>query len=231
MFGEVMIPPYIQRLLVGKNSDEVKKGVLGSALLSIPFFAISGTIGLLALILKPDLNPNLALPYVIKEILPFGLRGLVVAGMISIVMSSADSFLHSATISFVHDFTESILNKELSADKNIKFTRFVNIFVGLIAVIFAVSLPSILDILLYAYNFWAPIILIPLVSAMLGFHTRSSVFFLSGVAGFLTVFIWGFLPEAVQIIDGLVPGIMVNATVFFSGAYLLKDREQKTLDV
>ena len=70
---------------------------------SIPFFAITGMIGLVALVMNPGLNPNLSLPYVIQQTLPEGIRGLVVAGMISVVMSSADSCLNSASVAFTND--------------------------------------------------------------------------------------------------------------------------------
>jgi len=44
----------------------------------------------------------------------------------------------------------------------------VTLAVGSMAVIFALSIESILDILIYYYNFWAPIILVPLVMGIIG---------------------------------------------------------------
>lgn len=226
MLGEAMIPPYLQRLLVGRSSKDVERGVMGSALLSIPFFVVSGAIGLLALILEPSLNANLALPYVIMEVLPVGLRGLVVAGIISIVMSSADSFLHCATISFVHDCIQPVYKKEISKEKTLLLTRSINLVVGFMAIFFALRLESILDILLYAYGFWAPVILVPLVSAILGFKAQPFLFLLAGAGGFLAVLLWSVLPDSFQIIEGLVPGVFINALIFFGGSYLFKEKDK-----
>lgn len=228
MLGEAMIPPYLQRLLIGRSSKDVQRGVMASALLSIPFFVVSGTIGLLALVLEPGLNANLALPYVIMQVLPIGLRGLVIAAMVSIVMSSADSFLHSATISFVHDCIYPLRKRDFSKRAAIILTRFINVGVGLMAVFFALRLESILDILLYAYGFWAPVILIPLVSAILGYKAEPSIFLASGIGGFLTVLGWNLLPEAFQIIEGLVPGVFVNGLIFFGGTLAFKKRERRS---
>lgn len=220
MLGEALIPPYLQRLLIGRSPRDVQRGVMGSAILSFPFFAISGSIGLLALLIEPGLNPNLALPFVIQQVLPVGLRGLVVAGMISIVMSSADSFLHSATISFVHDVVKPLFKNTFTKKGTLTLTRGVNVLVGSLAVFFALRLESIIDILLHAYGFWAPVILIPLVSAIMGFRTRPMFFLLSGVGGFLTVLLWNFLPENLHVVDGLIPGVFVNALIFFLGSFL-----------
>jgi SSS family solute:Na+ symporter len=73
LLGETLVPPYVQRLLIGKNARHTSRGTLWSGLFSIPFFAFTGSLGLIALALNPDLNPNLALPFVIQEVLPAGL--------------------------------------------------------------------------------------------------------------------------------------------------------------
>lgn len=229
MLGEAMIPPYLQRLLIGRSSKDVERGVMGSALLSVPFFVVSGGIGLLAFLLEPTLNANLALPFVIQQVLPIGLRGLVVAGIISIVMSSADSFLHSATISFVHDCIAPLYRKEISTEKTLILSRIINVVVGAMAIFFALRLESILDILLYAYGFWAPVILIPIISAILGFKTEPILFLLAGIGGFLTVLVWNSLPSSFQIIDGLIPGVFINGLVFFGGARMMKSTKKEAI--
>ena len=58
MLGETLVPPYLQRLLIGKSSKDVIRGSLLSGLFSIPFFAITGLIGLVALAMQPSLDAN-----------------------------------------------------------------------------------------------------------------------------------------------------------------------------
>ncbi|MGY8796898.1 MAG: sodium:solute symporter family protein, partial [Woeseiales bacterium] len=108
MFGETLVPPYVQRLLVGKSAKQAARGTLFSGLFSIPFFAITGLIGLVALAIDPTLDSNLAMPSVVVTVMPPVLKGLVIAAMISIVMSSADSFLNSASIAFVNDVVQPL---------------------------------------------------------------------------------------------------------------------------
>ena len=112
VFGETLVPPYVQRLFLSKKSSHTVKGTLFSGIFSFPFFAVTGFIGIVALAIKPDLDPNSAMPFVISTVLPVGLKGLVIAGVISIVMSSADSFLNSASVAITHDVVEPLRNKK-----------------------------------------------------------------------------------------------------------------------
>ena len=108
MFGETLVPPYVQRLCIGKSAKSAARGTLYSGLFSIPFFAITGLIGLVALAIDPALDSNLAMPHVVVTVMPPVLKGLVIAAVISIVMSSADSFLNSASIAFINDVLQPL---------------------------------------------------------------------------------------------------------------------------
>ena len=63
MFGETLVPPYVQRLCIGKSAEVAARGTLYSGLFSIPFFAVTGLIGLVALAMDPTLEfwPGVAL--------------------------------------------------------------------------------------------------------------------------------------------------------------------------
>ena len=226
LLGETLVPPYVQRLFLAKDKSHTRKGTLWSGIFSIPFFAITGLIGLVALTLNPGLDPNLALPYVIKEVLPIGICGIVVAGIISIVMSSADSFLNAASVSFIHDIVTPLRKSRLAVKTEMLWVRIINILVGGISVIFAIKIKSILDILIYAYNFWSPIILIPLVSAILGLKVKFSHFIAGAIAGVTGVVIWNMIMKNPFGVDGLIIGIASNAIVFY-GLLIIDNKKEK----
>ncbi|HRE31818.1 MAG TPA: sodium:solute symporter family protein, partial [Candidatus Berkiella sp.] len=182
-FGETLVPPYVQRLLIGRNFKETAKGTLWSGLLSIPFFLLVGVVGLTALTLSPQLDPNLALPYVINQVMPIGLKGLAIAGMMAVVMSSADSFLNAAAISITHDVLKPMSRDDLTPKVELFWSRMVTVIVGALGAIFALSTKSALDILLVAYNFWTPFILVPLVAGIFGFRASSTAFWWGCVTG------------------------------------------------
>ena len=224
VLGETLVPPYVQRLLIGKDAKHVARGTMMSGIFSIPFFIIAGCIGLVALAIAPDLDPNKSLPYVVNTVLPVGLKGLVIAGVISIVMSSADSFLNSAAIAFTHDVVKPLRRVTFSEKQELLLSKIATFFVGVTSVIFAIKIKSILGILLYTYNFWSPIVLVPLVAVFLGMKASQRDFVAGAIAGITGVLTWNMLLKGPGGIDGLIVGIVCNFVVFS----LMRMQSQKT---
>jgi len=214
MLGETLVPPYVVRLFLSRHTRATSRGTLWSGLFSIPFFAIAGGIGLVALALNPSLNPNLALPYVVQTVLPIGLRGLVVAGIIAVVMSSADSFLNSASVAFINDIVNPLLKRPLQPKRGLLGARLATLVTGSISVVFAIRIKSLLDILIYAYNFWSPIILVPLVATLLGVRADTRAFCAGAAAGLGGVFFWNRILGTPGGFDGLLVGVFANLLVF-----------------
>jgi len=214
VLGETLVPPYVQRLFIGKDATHTARGTMLSGVFSIPFFAITGAIGLVALALDPKLDPNLAMPYVIRTVLPAGVRGIVIAGVISIVMSSADSFLNGAATSCINDLAKPLRKNPLSERQELLLAKLTNCFVGVLAVIFAIKIRSVLDILIYAYNFWAPVILVPLAAVLLGVRVTKVGFVAGVVAGIAAVLIWNSLLRSPGGVNGLVIGVSCNLIAF-----------------
>lgn len=102
-FGEALVPPYTQRLLIGKNPQAVARGTVAAGLFSVPFFCVTGFIGLTARALAVTTTAADAMPQLILSVLPLGVRGLVMAAMVSIMLSAADGFLNGAAVSLVQD--------------------------------------------------------------------------------------------------------------------------------
>jgi len=214
LLGETLVPPYVQRLFIGKDATHTARGTMISGIFSIPFFAVTGAIGLVALALDPKLDPNLAMPYVIRTVLPAGVRGIVIAGVISIVMSSADSFLNGAATGCINDLVKPLRRQPLSRGQELFLAKLTNCFVGVLAVIFAVKIHSVLDILIYAYNFWAPVILVPLAAVFLGVRVTKAGFVAGAVAGAAGVLIWNGLLRSPVGVNGLVIGVLCNLIAF-----------------
>lgn len=222
-FGETLVPPYVQRLLIGKNFKETARGTFWSGILSIPFFLLVGIIGLTALTLSPGLDPNLALPYVINTVMPVGLKGLAIAGMMAVVMSSADSFLNAAAISITHDVLKPIKKSHFTPKIELFWSRIVTVIVGTMGAIFALTTKSALDILLVAYNFWTPFILVPLVAGILGVRASANAFWLGCIAGIGSTCLW-LVQMGESSFNGAVVGIAVNLVVF-TAVHLFEQRQ------
>jgi len=214
-FGETLVPPYVQRLLIGRNFKETARGTFWSGMLSIPFFLLVGFIGLTALTLNPSLDPNLALPYVITHVMPVGLKGLAIAGMMAVVMSSADSFLNAAAISITHDVMKPLAKEGFTSKVELHWSRIITVVVGAMGALFALSTKSALDILLVAYNFWTPFILVPLVAGILGVRASAQAFWWGCFAGISATCYW-LIQMGETTFNGALIGIIVNLVVFVS---------------
>tara|TARA_A100001015_G_scaffold313533_1_gene420973 strand:+ start:19 stop:1398 length:1380 start_codon:yes stop_codon:yes gene_type:complete len=221
ILGETLVPPYVQRLLMSKHGQVTRRGTLASGLFSIPFFLIAGGIGLLAYALNPSIDPNLSLPYVVKVTAPLFVRGIIVASLIAIIMSSASGFLNSASIVFVND----ILKPMRVSTKSINLLRcaqLTTIVVGIGAVMFALLIHNVLDILLVSYNFWAPVMLVPLIAAIFQCNVNAYDFIVGAVSGVIAMALWAYLLNRPFGISPLVIGVMFNAAAFFMTGVLYK---------
>ena len=228
LLGETLVPPYVRRLFISRDIANIERGTFWSGIFSIPFFAISGGIGLVALTMNDGLNPNLSLPYVIQTALPVGIRGIMIAGVLAILMSSADSFLNSASISFINDIVNPLRHETLGDRAGLIWARLATLLTGACAISFALTIPSILDILFYAYNFWAPIILVPLTAALLGQKAPKPAFVAGAASGILGVIVWNRLLEAPGGFDGLLVGVFSNAIAFIAVCRFSISKKAKT---
>jgi SSS family solute:Na+ symporter len=214
MLGETLVPPYTQRLLIGRDAQATARGSFYAGLFSIPFFAITGALGLVALALRPELDSNQALPFVVNELLPVGIRGFVIAGVISIVMSSADSFLNAASVALVTDVINPFRRQDLSDQTGLRVMKITTLVVGVGAVGFALRIENVLDILLFAYNFWAPVVLVPLLAVLLGVKATTRTFLAGASGGVIGLSIWHWLLKDPAGVDALVVGVFANLLVF-----------------
>lgn len=215
-FGETLVPPYVQRLLIGKTIKHTIRGNMASGLISIPFFLMIGLIGVIALVMNSNLNPNLALPYVVLETMPIGLKGVAIAGMMAIILSSADSFLNAASVSITHDVLASILPR-LTEVQKLLISKYSTYFVALSGLLFTLSLESAIDILLEAYMFWTPIIIVPFVAGVMGIQRPKKAFFYGAFAGVALVsLIRIFSISHSAYFEVSVWGIIANFIVFFA---------------
>ncbi len=223
MIGESLAPPYIQRLLAGKSGQTTAKGMLYSALTSVPFFIVTGMVGLLALALDPTINPNESMPFILKVVLPVGLTGLAIAAVLSIVMSSADSFLNSAVVCLIRDVAEPLWGRKLTKNERdeLLLARVLTLIIGVSSVVIALKIRNVLDILLFSYQFYAPVVVVPLVMTMLGYTISRASFLLGAICGSATVLVFLVLGgETFVAVDTTVIGTLAGAIGFFGNHWI-----------
>ena len=166
-FGEALAPPYTQRAFSAPDAANAKKGFMAAGFFSFFFLFVTASLGLVGLVLFPDTPPDQVLPTVVSNILPVGITGLVVAALLAVIMSSGSAFLNSTAVVFVKDIFVPFVKPDASNSLVLWIERGVTAIVGIGAVIFALTAPSIIDAILLSYLLWAPTIIIPLIAAVL----------------------------------------------------------------
>ncbi len=215
-FAETLVPPYTQRLLIGKTVKDTVRGNMASGIFAFPFFLMIGCIGLMAAVINPNLSPRLALPYMVLEVMPIGLKGLAIAGMMAIVLSAADSFINAASVALTNDMFSSVLKRFGEAQKLV-ISKYSTYLVACTALLFTISLEGALDVLMEAYMFWTPIIIVPFVAGVMGIQRPKKAFFYSAASGVLTVTVIRLLSlKHSAYFEVSIWGIIANFIVFFA---------------
>lgn len=220
-FGEMLAPPYMQRLLIGKNLKATAQGTVASGIFSIPFFIITCLIGLTAYAMGVTKEPASAMPALMLEVLPIGLRGLVMAAMVSIIMSASDSFLNGAAVSLVCDVIRP-LYPSLSDRNELRWLQWSNAMIGAAALTVAFAVPNVFAILVLSYSFWSPLILVPLAAALLGVRSDGRTFRYALMAGLISTLVWNYAWGKPWGIDGAAVGMLANIWVFTWGTLRLR---------
>ena len=214
--GEALVPPYTQRLLIGKDLRAASRGTVAAGLFSVPFFLITGLIGLTARALAVTDNAADAMPRLILTVLPVGVRGLVMAAMVSILLSAADGFLNGAAVSLVQDVIVPLC-PTLSDKRRLFLLRVVNFLTGGAAVAAALLLPDVFGILTAAYACWAPLMVVPLAAALLGVRADGRTCFAAVCAGGATAVLWRAIGSPLAV-TGATVGTLANFLTFSLGA-------------
>jgi len=141
-----------QRLLTTATDKEAKKSLMINGVFRFPLVLTYSAVGLLLipfLYANPEFanklngqQPDFLVPYFLIEYMPAGILGLIVAGFFAASMSSIDSALNSLSAASFKDFLVKIYPKlEKISDKvQLQFSRYLTIFWGIVATVFALQM-------------------------------------------------------------------------------------------
>lgn len=221
----------MQRVLMSKDSAQISKSFKYTALITVMFYIVIAIISLCALISNPDLNPNNVIYTVIKDYMPSGVRGLGIVGCLAVLMSTADSYLNVSAVAIINDVINPIRKERKLSDKaQMMIVKITTITMGILAIFFATSSESIMQLVINTWIIWSPIVVVPLLAAVLGIESNAKIFMISAFSGLLTVVIWIlFGIEGKTGINGVVPAKFVNLIVFSCLTYYYRKFNPQSL--
>ncbi len=161
---------FYQRLFAAKNEITAKTASLigGIFLIIISIFPV--IMGMGAKAFFPELSDaSLAIPKIVQQILPIGVGAVVLAALLAAIMSSADSLLTAGTSHFIKDIWLEIIHphKKFDEKKLLGLSRISTVALGVIALITALSIPMIIDVLIYSYTMYTAGVFIPVIGGIL----------------------------------------------------------------
>ncbi|MFW6067429.1 MAG: sodium:solute symporter family protein [Myxococcota bacterium] len=155
-----------QRIYATRDVKSAKRAWYLAGLLEWPLMAFAGAVlGMIARALFPDVESEMGLPTLIKNVLPIGVTGAVLAVYLAAIMSTADSCLlasvgHLVTDLFWRD------RSSVPARVVLRWSRALTVLVGAGSITVALVLPKVLDAILLAYSFMVSGLLVPMLAAL-----------------------------------------------------------------
>ena len=220
-----------QRIYACKDEKTAKKAWLIAGLFEWPVMAFLGTLlglfgrvaleqGLLAGMgysTVADIDSEIALPVFLRHILPIGLMGLVMSAYFSAIMSTADSCLMAASGNLMTDIIRPFHNR---LGDSIRASQLFTLIIGILAIIIALQMQQVLEIMLYSYAFMVSGIFVPVLMLLINKKHSALAAILSMISGgavTLMLILFGInLPYG---LDAIVFGILTSLLVFRITAY------------
>ena len=138
--GLVLSPAYwigsqaiLQRSLGAKSQWDASASMMFAAFAKtlVPLLIVFP--GILALVMKADIDyPDMALPWIIKNVLPAGISGLMFVAIIAALQSTIDSGINSTSLMITRDIRHVLLNDD-STENDLKIGRYLTLLILVIA--------------------------------------------------------------------------------------------------
>ena len=153
------------------------------------------------------------MPLLLKKVLPVGFMGLMLSAYFSAIMSTADSCLLAASGNFV---TDILGFKDLSPN-TIKVSQITTFLVGGLAILIAVSMQSVLELMLLSYSFMVSGLLVPVLGILLSKKRKPNAALVSMLLGGSSTLLLTILNQPLPYdLDPILMGISLSSISYLS---------------
>ena len=228
-----------QRMFACRDERTARRAWYLAGLLEWPLMALLGvSLGVLARVAAEQgllasmgvasaagADPEAALPMMLGALLPVGVMGVVMSAYFSAILSTADSCLMAASGNVVTDVIGHFRPLEERPKTFLRASQGTTLALGVLALVLASLMTSVLDLMLYSYAFMVSGLLVPLLAAIFG-DSRSGAAALAAmlVGGAVTIGL-GLAFEALPLgLDANVFGIAASALSFAAVAGMERRR-------
>jgi SSS family solute:Na+ symporter len=214
-------PGFHQRCYSAKTGKVAKQGIIISIFFWALFDFLTTTTGLYARAALPGMEqPVLSFPLLAEKILAPGIKGLFYAGLFATIMSTFNSFLFLSATTISRDFLFRLDGKK-DENKLKLFTIYGLIISGIISIILALSIPSVIEIWYTIGSVCIPGIILPVVSAYYQqIKIKKEILITEMIFSVIVSFTWyfirdnfagyGVLYEIEPMIAGLITAVLIH---------------------
>lgn len=219
-------PTMPQRALSAKTSVIARTSFIITGIIAFLMGATLLVLGGAIHVAMPGVEPkDSVLPLFIATHYPPIIKGICLAGIVAAVMSSFDSFLILATTHIMYDIGQSV-NPDLKDEKIAKALPILTIVIGVIGIIIALFITSLLDYLTAVFSIVGSA-LVPVLVAALFFKEKTSK-----TAAMLSIILGGGIPAIlfftvgydVPLGDPTFMGVGAAIITLIVGSLIFKDK-------
>jgi solute:Na+ symporter, SSS family len=219
-------PGLVQKVYGARDVKTVRLGVGLNSLGQALFAFVPAVLGLCVLAVLPHLaNPELALPSAMKLLLPRWLGVWTLASIFSAELSATDAILFMLSTSLAVDLYKTFLHPQVSQRRLLTVSRAASVSAGVLGILLAIVLPSIIAAVKIFYGLIAVSLFVPVIAGLYSRRVLSSAALTSIAAALIatiaTMLVTGghgvglLSPEAVGI--ATAAAVMVGFRIFYPG--------------
>jgi len=160
----IVSPGLIQKVYGARSAGAARAGVNLNSLALLLFAALPPAIGIIAAANFPSLaDPQFAMYRVITDLLPKWLTLLGLAAIFSAEVSTCDAVLFMLSTSITVDLYKSFIKPDASDRVLLRVSRLASLAAGILGVIIAIRIPSIISVLTVFYSLVSVALFVPVV--------------------------------------------------------------------
>ncbi len=231
-----------QRIYSTRSKKEAQRAWFIAGLFEWPVMAMMGVIlGLFSRVALENgmfaelgyatmesIDSEMGLPLLLRTVLPVGLMGLMMSAYFSAIMSTADSCLMASSGNILTDILDKLFNLKNDNKFILRLSQGITLVIGALALLLALSMQNVLELMLYSYAFMVSGLFIPILGAL--FWKKSSnvaAFWAMLVGGGITLVFTAMETKMPYNLDPNIFGISAALILFISLSYLFPSNAMK----
>ena len=179
-------PGLIGKVFAAKDEHAIKVGTAMNGVVQLVFAVIPVIIGMAAGACFPELTrADLALPTAMKNMMPFFAASLALAAIFAAEVSTADTVLYMLAGSLTNDIYKRFINPGITDKKLLTLSRVTTIICGILGVVLALRLESIISALTIFYSLMSVSLAAPLIFGLFTKRASNMGAIISAVGGII----------------------------------------------